>query len=122
MGNKIIIGIIVLVLIIAGVYFLFMRPKYSSQKNNPSANTGQVATNTVSISNFAFDPANITVKKGTTVTWVNNDSVTHTVTSSVFSSPDISPGGKFEFTFNNTGTFDYNCSIHPSMKGVVNVE
>ena len=124
MNNKIIIGAILLVLVISGIYYLIMRPKYSAQNSSSSSNatSAPVSTNMVSINNFAFNPGVITVKKGTTVTWVNNDSVTHTVKGNTFSSPDISPGGKFEFTFNNAGTFNYNCAIPPSMQGEVIVE
>jgi plastocyanin len=59
------------------------------------------------------------VKKGTVVTWTNNDSTTHTVTSdtNAFSSGDIAPGSTFKFTFSETGTFSYHCSIHTTMTG-----
>lgn len=75
------------------------------------------------ISNFAFSPANITVAKGTTVTWTNNDGVTHTVTgdSGGPNSPFLSKGATYSYTFNTAGTFPYHCTPHPSMKGTVTV-
>lgn len=81
-----------------------------------------VSTNSVTISDFAFSPASITVKKGTTVTWTNQDSVAHTVTSdsgNMLDSPLFSEGETFSFTFNQTGTFTYHCTPHPQMKGTV---
>lgn len=78
----------------------------------------------VKITSFAFDPANITVTVGTTVTWTNLDSVSHTVTSDtgVFESGTLSHNATFSYTFNSRGTFNYFCSLHPSMKGKVVVE
>ena len=77
--------------------------------------------NSVTMANFAFSPATLNVPVGTTVTWTNNDGTTHTVTSDtgVFNSGDISPNATFSYTFNNTGTFTYHCSIHPYMQGTV---
>jgi len=80
--------------------------------------------NAVSISNFAFSPASITVPAGTKVTWTNNDSAPHTVTSNTdaFESGSLSRGGTFSFTFAQKGTYEYHCSPHPSMNGKVIVE
>ncbi len=76
----------------------------------------------ISIANFAFSPSVVTVKKGTTVTWTNDDSVPHTSVTSQsggFDSGMLSKGGKFSFTFQTAGTYDYNCGFHPSMRGSV---
>lgn len=79
--------------------------------------------NTVSISGYSFSPASLNVSTGTTVTWTNNDSVTHTVTSDTgaFSSGDLNPGQTFSYTFNQAGSFAYHCSIHTYMHGTVTV-
>jgi plastocyanin len=85
----------------------------------PIINPGE---STIMIQNFAFSPASITVAKGTTVTWVNEDSVNHQVVSdsgAVFTSTSLPKGGSYSFNFNNPGTYPYHCSIHPSMKGAV---
>ncbi len=76
------------------------------------------AGNTVDIKNFAFSPVTITISKGQTVTWTNMDSVPHTITSTtgVFDSQPIEPGHTFSYTFNDAGTFEYSCTIHPSMQ------
>ena len=97
-------------------------PAHSSASNG----TPTVATNTVTINDFAFGPQNITVKAGTTVTWKNQDSVNHTVTANVASSnapnsQEIAPGSSFSFAFPVPGTYAYHCIIHPSMQGTVTV-
>lgn len=76
----------------------------------------------VSISNFSFNPGTLTVKVGTTVTWTNEDSAPHTVTSdsgSLLNSPRLSQGQSFSFTFTEVGSTSYHCAIHPMMKGTV---
>jgi len=86
----------------------------------PSYATGSVA---VSISNYAFHPATITVVIGVnnTVKWTNNDAVSHTVTSdtSLFGSGTLAQGDTYTHTFNQTGTYGYHCSIHAFMTGTV---
>jgi plastocyanin len=80
----------------------------------------------VTILSFAFHPQSITIKVGTTVTWTDNDSVAHTVTSlsgpaSFNSGPLGGPGGTFHFTFTKAGTYNYHCMIHPSMMASITV-
>ncbi len=80
-------------------------------------------TVTVDIANFTFDPGTVTVQVGDTVTWTNNDSVPHTATSGDGSfDGEMQPGESFSFTFEDEGTFDYICEIHPDMEGTVVVE
>jgi plastocyanin len=79
----------------------------------------------VSEEGIAFNPAEVTVGVGDTVTWTNNDSVDHDVTADSFSSGDpggMAPGDTFEHTFEEAGTFDYVCTVHPGMEGSVVVE
>lgn len=76
----------------------------------------------VSIQSFSFDPGTITVMAGSKVTWVNNDTVSHSVKSDTFNSPDMAPGDTFSFTFDNKGTYSYSCGVHPFMKGTVVVQ
>jgi len=77
---------------------------------------------------FAFSPATLTIKAGTTVTWKNNTSVSHTVTSDDGKSFDsgtsnpIAAGATFSFTFTKTGTYAYHCEIHPFMKATIIVQ
>jgi plastocyanin len=93
-------------------------------------------TAAVVIKSFAYTPQTITVKAGTTVTWTNQDSVQHTVTStdgistsanvtSAFDSGLFNQGQTFSFTFSKAGTYFYECTIHraqPAMHGEVIVQ
>ena len=78
----------------------------------------------VTIKDFAFDPASVTIKTGESVTWTNEDSTTHDVVADggEFSSGNIDNGATFSFTFDKAGTYPYICGIHPSMTGTVVVE
>ena len=79
----------------------------------------------VSEEGVAFEPAEVTIGVGETVTWTNNDSVPHDVTADSFSSGEpggMAPGDTFEHTFEEAGTFDYTCTVHPGMDGTVVVE
>jgi plastocyanin len=95
-----------------------------TSNNNQNQNSSQpTATDSVIIKDLAFSPQNITVKKGTKVTWTNQDSTSHTVTETDGkngpSSSTLSNGQSYSFTFNETGTFAYHCSIHNEMTGTV---
>lgn len=90
-------------------------PKTTPSTSPPSGSTGS----TVVIKNFTFEPSQLTVKAGTTVTWKNEDSTVHTVTGTGWDSGQVQPGAEFQKTFDTAGTYDYHCSIHPSMTGKV---
>ena len=78
----------------------------------------------VSITDFAFDPAVATVPAGTEVTWRNADPADHTVTSTdgAFGSDALGTKDSFSHQFAEPGTYEYQCAIHPEMKGEVKVE
>jgi len=78
----------------------------------------------IRIDNFAFDPNNITIALGDTVTWTNYDSSKHTVTedNGEFDSEDLDTEDSFSWTFDVAGNYSYHCGRHSSMTGVVNVE
>jgi amicyanin len=78
----------------------------------------------VKIDNFTFNPKQITVKAGDTVTWVNHDDIPHTVASQtqVFRSKALDTDDKFSFTFATPGTYPYFCALHPVMTGTIVVE
>ena len=94
----------------------------SSLGSTPPAPSGNAPS--VSIVNFEFSPATLTVPVGTKVTWTNNGSAAHTVTADqgAFDSRAVQPGASFAFTFTKAGTYAYHCTIHPSMKATVTVE
>jgi plastocyanin len=77
----------------------------------------------VHIDNFTFEPKELTVKVGTTVTWKNRDDIPHTVVSAgKFRSKTMDTDDSFAFTFAAAGEYKYFCSLHPHMTGVVKVE
>jgi plastocyanin len=78
----------------------------------------------VKIDNFTFNPERITVKAGTTVTWINGDDIPHTVvaTTKAFKSKTLDTDDKFSFTFTTAGSYEYFCSLHPHMKASIMVE
>jgi plastocyanin len=92
-----------------------------SSSNNPSGPQ-------VTISDFSFSPSTLSVKAGTTVTWVNQGPMTHNTVSDtgVWGSANLAPptgggggygggtaGGSFTFTFPTPGSYPYHCSLHP---------
>jgi plastocyanin len=88
---------------------------------NPSVAT-PVTGNTVTIENFAFQPANLQVTVGATVTWTNKDTAPHTVTfqdSSLKSSGILRQGDTYSYTFTKVGAFAYYCDLHRYMTAQV---
>jgi plastocyanin len=91
--------------------------------------TGSAAADTsqtikVSAKNFMFNPATVTVKAGSVVTWVNLDEEPHTVFSDagLFRSSALDTKESFSFKFDKPGTYHYLCTIHPRMLGTIVVE
>jgi plastocyanin len=81
-------------------------------------------TKTIEIRSGDFTPHIITVKAGTTVTWVNRDHMPHTVRShqrGIFGSAKFYKGQRYSVQFLYPGTFDYHCSVHPGMVGTIRV-
>jgi amicyanin len=78
----------------------------------------------VTIDNFVFEPARLTVKAGTTVTWTNRDDIPHTVASKdrLFKSKAMDTDETYSFTFSTPGEYSYFCSLHPHMTGTIVVE
>lgn len=94
----------------------------SGTTNYPSGDATE--GNTVWIKNFAFFPDILIVKKGATVTWVNLDSVAHTVTfeNSAIDSGILYQTQSFSYTFAEPGIYGYHCGPHPGMEGTIIVE
>jgi amicyanin len=89
-----------------------------------TAGIGAAVADEVKIDNFTFDPPQITVRSGDTVTWVNEDDIPHTVVAKErqFRSKALDSADKFSFTFTTPGVYEYFCSLHPHMVGRVVVE
>jgi plastocyanin len=78
----------------------------------------------VTIDNFTFAPAELTVSVGTAVTWENRDDIPHTVVEKnrLFRSKALDTGDSYSFTFTSAGTYDYFCGLHPHMVGKIIVK
>jgi amicyanin len=106
------------------LFFLFTTLASSpglAQDPNSAATSPAV---TVSMDHSTFIPNEITIAPGTTVTWVNVETMPHTVVdlNKAFRSKTLVKDGTFSFTFTTAGDYDYQCSIHPNMKGKVIVK
>jgi plastocyanin len=79
------------------------------------------STTTVEILNNAFNPPQLNVAPGTTVTFVNRDSVPHTVTADngLFDSGELAPGASYPVVLDGAGTVTYHCKLHPEMRGSI---
>jgi plastocyanin len=144
MNNKIVTTIVLAVLVVAGVTAVALNNKSDksesmsdsmngmsemdkgSSASNAESSTAVQETNTVTYKNFDVLPKNIKVKKGTTVTWTNEDSAKHDVTPETetadFKATELfGKGESASITFNTVGKFNYFCSPHPYMKGTVEV-
>ena len=76
-----------------------------------------------------YTPSKITIKQGSLITWMNEDSAFHSVTSGFYGDPNglfdsgyLDPHESFTFSFEDVGTYNYFCTLHPWMKGQVIVE
>jgi plastocyanin len=99
----------------------------TEQTDTGGGGGGGAEAASVDIPEIAFEPADITVKAGTTVTWTNSDDIPHTVTKeggpgAEFDSGDLDPGSTFEQTFDAPGKVGYVCTIHPGQAGTVTVK
>lgn len=150
MNNKIIVYVSIAIVVLIGVYFSkpsniadeSSNQNISEQTSLPETKTSEenvtpkntietspeapvAKTHNISIANFAFSPNTLTINKGDTIIWTNNDSAPHDVRSTdsnVLKSQTMMKEGVFSFTFNDIGTYNYFCSIHPSMKASVTVK
>jgi plastocyanin len=151
MKSGAIIGIIVVVVLLIGGFFLFqpgdsptkepepettdgddegiievdseLNPPTINPDPEPSPEPSGPTTHTVEIKNFKLPT--LTIKVGDTIEWTNEDSAVHTTTSTddeTFDSGRLRDGEKYSFTFTEKGTFPYFCEVHPSMKGTIIVK
>jgi plastocyanin len=118
-------------LFIYGLIYYFAMPKSGGGYQSPTTATPQPATsavpastNEVTIQNFSFSPATLTIKVGEAVTWTNQDSVEHSATADdgSFDTGSLATGQSGSFTFTTPGTYAYHCGIHPTMKAEIIVK
>jgi plastocyanin len=96
-----------------------------TDRSSSGASAAERGTKTVTIRDYLYEPARISVLTGTTVTFANRDSTPHTATSKqqgAFESGSIDTGGAGEVILNEAGTFPYYCLFHPFMRGTIVVE
>ncbi|MBI2499001.1 cupredoxin family copper-binding protein [Candidatus Woesearchaeota archaeon] len=103
-----------------GLFVVLISLLIISGCSKQNINTGVSIGNNVVINGFSFNPNELSVKIGDTITWENQDSAVHTVVSNgLFESEVLNKGEKFSFTFDKAGEYNYNCGIHPSMRGKI---
>jgi len=111
---KKILPFISILLVILTIILTGCSPAKSGQ---PSAQAPE--KNSVLIENNQFQPAEITIQKGETITWINKDAMDHTATGKSFDSGRLKEAQSYQQTFSDAGTFDYICTYHPYMKGKI---
>lgn len=131
MKKSVVSALIVVFLLIFGYYQVFVGGDIKNTEKSNKAESSNSQTdktqdttneNIVTIKSLEFGPGTITVKKGGTVTWKNEDSIAHTVTSDTgteLDSRSIAKGETYSKTFDAVGTFDYHCNFHSNMTGAV---
>ena len=142
------LGIIVAVVALLGIGGVVALNNKDNDSQRPAATTGMGDTshddgdshsesemedmqapageNEVNIVDFNFSPETMTIKKGTTVTWTNQDDARHDITpdeeSEFFQASELlAKGETYSFTFNEVGTYAYHCSPHPYMTATIEV-
>ena len=99
----------------------------TAQRTDGLGTEAPAATN-VTIKLFQYQPGRIQIKAGTTVTWLNEDEIFHTVTAVArdgkgggFDAPLDGKGKSFSFTFSQPGVYTYYCDRHEHMRGEIEV-
>lgn len=123
MNTKNILLAVVIIAVIGGIAFLMKGGRLYAPSSSEGLKTTQSSALMVSIKDYTFNPATVTVKQGTKVTWTNDDaSIPHTVTGDDRVGPSsgmLGKGDTYEYMFTTPGTFTYYCNVHPSMHGTV---
>lgn len=96
-------------------------PPTPTAASTPSPTSTAPSSASVAISGFSFQPGEVTIAKGGSVTWTNDDSTAHTVRFAGSESDALGKGGTYSKSFDSPGTYDYSCGIHPGMIGKVTV-
>ena len=120
--GRIILLMTVAAVVVVGTLFAV---SVAGAHKHPTAMAQKHPTRTVVIQNFSFNPANITIKRGTKVRWINKDSTAHTATANngkSFDSGRLGPGQRYTHIFKSTGKKRYHCNIHPDMRASVVVK
>ena len=138
MGKKRIVIILIIVIIIGislGIVILSQNTIVQDVDDQKTVLKGDVIMSTkvsrpgCEKTDSCYTPSKIVIKQGNSVTWVNEDVAFHSVTSGYYDEPSeifdsgyLDPEESFTFVFENIGTYDYFCTLHPWMKGRIIVE
>jgi plastocyanin len=106
----------VLAILLTVFFVAFLTGMTTSAKDNSSSKIVDIT-----IQSFAFNPDAVEISAGDVVRWTNMDSADHTVVGSIFKSGTIPKGQNYQFRFTESGVYNYECSIHPFMKGTITV-
>jgi plastocyanin len=115
--SKDLISIAIMAVLMASVLVLSL-PSLAE----PAQSTSNATTVTILIQDSVFDPISLAIEKGTTVTWVNADRDVHKVKGNTFESNELNRGDAFSYTFNASGTYDYEDAMNPTAKGEIIVK
>src|SRR5215471_2456607 len=122
--RSVVVILVTTILTACGGYSSPSSPSGTPTTAPAGSTTVTIASGASTQATTAFGTNPLTISTGTTISWFNNDNVAHTSTSdgSQWSSGNIAPGGRFDFTFQSTGRFTYHCQIHPNMIGTIVVQ
>lgn len=124
-------GLVIIIVLLAVLIFTLSHKTMAPATQNQNGTTQTISTapagGNVKMTNMLFTPSQISVEKGATVTWNNDDKVAHTVVDDLKNvggpaSGNIAPGQTYSFTFTKSGSYQYHCSIHSSMRGTIVVK
>jgi plastocyanin len=95
----------------------------STSNTSPGGPSVSIVAGAFALTTTAYSPNPQTISRGSTVTFINNDTTSHTATSSgTFDTGTIGPGGRASVTLQNAGSITYHCTIHPGMVGTLIVQ
>ena len=111
-------------LLVVGTLSLAAAAGGQAAASNSAAMDSKPSGSAVTIDNFSFSPATLTVPAGTTVTWTNHDDIPHNIAEhdQKFKSKALDTDESFSYTFTEAGTYEYFCGLHPKMVGKIIVE
>jgi plastocyanin len=123
--KRCIVGLILLLLVIAGSCDAQGQAGQKEKVKLAKSQSGEGTDSEklVNIKNFSFQPSDLTISPGTTVTGHNQDGTDHTITSDtgLFDSGVVKAGKRFSYKFDTPGSYKYHCKLHPDMKGDITV-
>ncbi len=141
--NAVITVVVVIVVILGGWYLLRPKPSVAPTPSTVTSTPTETAAPTasegammkgetaVTVTASGFSPKDVTIKAGDSVTWMNNDSAVHNVSSAIHPTHQVYPplnlgnieaGGKVSLKFPTAGTYKYHDHLSPSLTGTVTVE